>query len=82
MVFIDIAWRSYFQFTTNNGYAFEVIAHWISSYFRRDPFLHLPKTVPEAVSLADRNAAWLRRRYPGMWGWVNESYSADVAFWK
>ncbi|KAJ3529431.1 hypothetical protein NM688_g7855 [Phlebia brevispora] len=68
-------------FTTNNGYTFEVIAHWISSYFRNDPFLHLPSSPEEATQLADQHTAWLRRRYPGMLGWINESIAGDLAFW-
>ncbi|PSS11005.1 hypothetical protein PHLCEN_2v3301 [Hermanssonia centrifuga] len=68
-------------FSTNNGYTFEVIAHWISSYFRRDPFLRLPPSAEAAVDLAEEHNTWLRRRYPGMFGWVNESYSGDFAFW-
>ena len=70
------------QFTTNNGYTFEVVAHWISSYFRNDTFLHIPPTPAETVALADRHTAWLRRRYPGMLGWINESACGDLAFWK
>lgn len=68
-------------FTTNNGYAFEVVAHWISSYFRGDPFLHVPPTPTDAVAAADMHTAWLRCRYPGMLGWVNESLCGDLAFW-
>ncbi len=59
-----------------------MIAHWISSYFRRDPFLRLPPSAEAAVDLAEEHNTWLRRRYPGMFGWVNESYSGDFAFWK
>ncbi|KIP06555.1 hypothetical protein PHLGIDRAFT_452381 [Phlebiopsis gigantea 11061_1 CR5-6] len=66
-------------FTTNNGYVFEVGAHWIASYFRGDPFLRLPKTIEAAIEDAERNNSWLRQRYPGMRGWASESYSADMA---
>ncbi|CAL1698410.1 unnamed protein product [Somion occarium] len=68
-------------FTTNNGYAFEVIAHWISSYFLKDPFLHLPLTPQAAIQEAERNNAWLGKRYPNMLNEINESYSSDLAFW-
>ncbi|KAI6131220.1 FAD/NAD(P)-binding domain-containing protein [Pisolithus croceorrhizus] len=67
-------------FTVNNGYAFEVMAHWISSYFLGDK-MRLPSSPEEATKLAGRNAAWMRRRFPEMLLWVNESYSSDLAFW-
>ncbi|KAF9078184.1 hypothetical protein BDP27DRAFT_1413103 [Rhodocollybia butyracea] len=68
-------------FTTNNGYAFEVMAHWISSYFLGDKNLKLPSSPEEALAHADRNSAWLRKRYPGTLLWANESYSSNLAFW-
>ncbi|KAI0791071.1 FAD/NAD-P-binding domain-containing protein [Abortiporus biennis] len=68
-------------FTTNPGYAFEVCAHWISSYFLQDPFLKLPSSVEEAIEQSERNNTWLRKRYPLMVGTINESHSADLAFW-
>ncbi|KAJ3848175.1 FAD/NAD-P-binding domain-containing protein [Lentinula lateritia] len=68
-------------FTTNNGYAFEVTAHWISSYFLNDSNLKLPSSPEEALAHADRNSAWLRKRYPDMLLWANESYSSNLAFW-
>ncbi|KAG6810296.1 hypothetical protein H0H92_012520 [Tricholoma furcatifolium] len=67
-------------FTTNNGYSFEVCAHWISSYFLKDR-MRLPSTAEEALAQAERNSAWMRKRFPDMLLWVNESYSSDVAFW-
>ncbi|KAG6381877.1 FAD/NAD(P)-binding domain-containing protein [Boletus reticuloceps] len=48
-------------FTTNNGYGFEVMAHWISSGDRA-------------------KAAWMRKRFPGMLMWVNESYGGGLTF--
>lgn len=68
------------QFTTNNGYSFEVMAHWISSYFLGDK-MRLPSTVEEALAETERNGAWMRKRYPEMLTWVNESYSSSLAFW-
>ncbi|KAK7676325.1 hypothetical protein QCA50_020708 [Cerrena zonata] len=70
-------------FTTNNGYTYTVAAHWISSYFLADPFLRLPSTPEKAMRSAERNGAWLCKRYPGILGvgGINESYCADVAFW-
>ncbi|KAJ4474823.1 FAD/NAD-P-binding domain-containing protein [Lentinula aciculospora] len=68
-------------FTTNNGYAFEVTAHWISSYFLSDRNFKLPSSPEEALAHADRNSAWLRKRYPDMLLWANESYSSNLAFW-
>ena len=70
------------QFTTNNGYTFEVVAHWISSYLRGDPFLHIPPTPRAAIEEADKHTAWLRKRYPGMLAWVNDSLCGDLSFWK
>ncbi|KAG6840188.1 hypothetical protein C0991_008352 [Blastosporella zonata] len=67
-------------FTTNNGYSFEVSAHWISSYFLRDR-MRLPSSAEEALVSAERNSAWLRKRFPDMLLWVNESYSSNLAFW-
>ncbi|KAK7462869.1 hypothetical protein VKT23_007448 [Stygiomarasmius scandens] len=68
-------------FTTNNGYAYEVTAHWISSYFLSDENLKLPSSPEEALAHADRNSAWLRKRYPDMLLWANESYSSNLCFW-
>ncbi|EMD34940.1 hypothetical protein CERSUDRAFT_116460 [Gelatoporia subvermispora B] len=68
-------------FTTNNGYTFEVSAHWIASYFLGDTFLRLPSSTEEAIKNAERKSAWLRQRYPDMIAWVNQSYSSDIAFW-
>ncbi|KAF8061622.1 FAD/NAD-P-binding domain-containing protein [Lyophyllum atratum] len=67
-------------FTTNNGYSFEVSAHWISSYFLRDQ-MRLPSSTEEALAHAERNSAWMRKRFPDMLLWVNESYSSGLAFW-
>jgi hypothetical protein len=68
------------QFTTNNGYVFEVSAHWISSYFLKDK-MRLPSSAEEALASAEHNSAWMRKRYPDMLLWVNESYSSSLAFW-
>ncbi|KAF9228314.1 FAD/NAD(P)-binding domain-containing protein [Gyrodon lividus] len=67
-------------FTTNNGYGFEVTSHWISSYFLGDK-MRLPTTVEAALAETDRNAAWMRKRFPDMLLWINESYSSGLAFW-
>lgn len=59
------------------------MAHWIASYFRKDPFMtRLPKTAAEAIHEAEVHNAWLRKRFPGMFGWLTESYSADMPFFK
>ena len=42
-------------------------------------FLRLPATVDTAIRDAEKNNSWLRQRFPGMHGWANESYSADMA---
>ncbi|KAL4071251.1 hypothetical protein V8B97DRAFT_1871036 [Scleroderma yunnanense] len=67
-------------FTTNNGYGFEVMAHWISSYFLGDK-MRLPTSPEEALMHAERDSAWMRKRFPEMLLWVNESYSSNLAFW-
>ncbi|KAF9466370.1 hypothetical protein BDZ94DRAFT_1281005 [Collybia nuda] len=54
-------------FTTNNGYTFEVVAHWISSYFLKDA-MRLP-------------SSHRKKRFPDMLLWTNESYSSNLAFW-
>lgn len=68
--------------TTNNGYVFEVCAHWIASYFRQDPFLRLPKSKEDGRACVERNAAWMRKRYPDAGTFVNESNATDLAFWR
>jgi hypothetical protein len=68
------------QYTFNFGYTNEVVAHWISSYFRQDP-MRLPTSVEEAMLEAERESAWMRRRYPDMLSWVNASYSGSLNFW-
>ena len=70
------------QMSANNGYTFEVAAHWIASYFRKDRFLDLPGSVGEAVLRTERHNAWLRQRYPGAHGALAESYSGDITFFK
>ncbi|KAK0211195.1 FAD/NAD-P-binding domain-containing protein [Desarmillaria ectypa] len=67
------------SFTTNNGYAFEVMSHWISSYFLNDA-MRLPSSPEEALRHADRNAKWMRKRFPDQLLWLNESYSSAVYF--
>ncbi|KAJ7577073.1 FAD/NAD-P-binding domain-containing protein [Mycena floridula] len=64
-------------FSTNNGYTHEVCAHYISSYFLRDP-LRLPESVEEAFKDTARNARWMATRFPT--ARVNESYSGAICF--
>ncbi|KAF5366762.1 hypothetical protein D9758_006503 [Tetrapyrgos nigripes] len=68
-------------FSTNNGYVFETTAHWISSYFLEDSFLQLPQSAKEAIQHTERASAWLRKRYPDMLHWTNESHSSGIEFW-
>jgi hypothetical protein len=75
------AQRDVLQFTTNNGYTYEVTSHWISAYFLGDR-MTLPSTPDEAYEHTARSAAWLRRRFPNMLMWANESYSSGGAFWR
>jgi len=67
-------------FTTNHAYISEVSAHWIASYFRSDE-LRLPRSVDEAYDLGDRDAAWVRRRYPNALSWTGDSNATAVNFW-
>lgn len=64
------------QFTTNNGYTFEVIAHWISAYFKRE----LCKLPPpeQALAEAERNARFMRKRFPDQLLWLNESSGSSI----
>ncbi|KAJ7442596.1 FAD/NAD-P-binding domain-containing protein [Mycena latifolia] len=67
-------------FTTNVGYTWEVVAHWVSSYFLGDN-MDIPKTPEEAYQHTERDAAWIRKRFPDALQRVNESYSNAIAFW-
>ncbi|TFK37874.1 FAD/NAD-P-binding domain-containing protein [Crucibulum laeve] len=67
-------------FSANNGYTYEVVAHWISSYFLKDN-MRISSSPQEAVEHAERNSAWMKKRYPGILTWANESYSAALPFW-
>ncbi|KAL7282731.1 LOW QUALITY PROTEIN: hypothetical protein ACG7TL_004205 [Trametes sanguinea] len=65
--------------SVNNGYSGEVTAHWISSYFLRDP-MRLPGSIEEALVATEREAAWLKRRYPQIPTALNGSYTAILPF--
>ncbi|KAL0575359.1 hypothetical protein V5O48_006610 [Marasmius crinis-equi] len=67
-------------FNTHNGYVYEVTSHWISSYFLGDK-MDLPPSPEVARREASREARFLRKRYPSILLWVNESYSAGLKFW-
>ncbi|KAH8989242.1 FAD/NAD-P-binding domain-containing protein [Lactarius akahatsu] len=66
--------------STHHAYISELSAHWIAAYFRRDE-LRLPRSVDEALDLADRDAAWVRRRYPYTQNWTSESNATGICFW-
>ncbi|KAJ7158255.1 FAD/NAD-P-binding domain-containing protein [Mycena crocata] len=66
-------------FAVNSGYTWEVVAHWISSYFLGDE-MDIPKTPEAAYEHTERNAAWIRKRYPDALLRVNESYSGSIVF--
>ncbi|KAF9476196.1 FAD/NAD(P)-binding domain-containing protein [Pholiota conissans] len=68
------------MFSSNVGYMTEVCAHWTSSYFQGDP-MRLPSSPEEAIKEGELSAAWMRRRYPNMLSWINESYSTTLDFW-
>ncbi|KAI9057639.1 FAD/NAD-P-binding domain-containing protein [Trametes sanguinea] len=65
--------------SVNNGYSGEVTAHWISSYFLGDP-MRLPGSIEEALAATEREAAWLKRRYPQTPTALNPSYTAILPF--
>ncbi|KAF9559738.1 FAD/NAD(P)-binding domain-containing protein [Agrocybe pediades] len=67
-------------FSSNITYSSEVAAHWISSYFQGDR-MRLPRTPEDAIHEAEVRSAWMRRRYPNMLSWANESYSGTLDFW-
>lgn len=54
--------------TLGGFYLQEVVAHWVTSYLRADTFLSLTKET--AISEAEREAAWLRQRYPTRECWA------------
>jgi len=41
--------------------------------------MRLPSTVEQALAETERKAAWMRKRYPEMLLWENESYSSGIA---
>ncbi|EJF62217.1 hypothetical protein DICSQDRAFT_169248 [Dichomitus squalens LYAD-421 SS1] len=65
----------------NFGYTTEVTSHWISSYILGDHFLRLPKIPEEAFASTERDAAWLRARYPQIPTALNNSHTSYLAFW-
>ncbi|KAJ6620258.1 FAD/NAD-P-binding domain-containing protein [Mycena sp. CBHHK59/15] len=65
---------------TNDGYSFEVTAHWISSYFLGDR-MKLPKTPEEALKHTERDAMWLRKRHPDLNLSLNEACTSYSVFW-
>ncbi|KAI0051981.1 FAD/NAD-P-binding domain-containing protein [Auriscalpium vulgare] len=66
--------------TAHNAMSCEVSAHWISAYFLRDALL-LPSTMEQALEHGERQAQWMRQRYPGLLNSLNESYSTMAAVW-
>ncbi|KAJ7257344.1 hypothetical protein C8J57DRAFT_1185805 [Mycena rebaudengoi] len=57
----DFAFNGFIR-SVQNCYISECASHWIASYFRADPFLAY--TGADATVHAEREAAWLRFRYP------------------
>lgn len=66
-------------FSASNGYMFEVTAHWISSYFLGDK-MKVPNTVEEASMHAEREAMWLRKRFPEVNLTLNEACTSFAVF--
>ena len=71
----------YLQFGANSGYMYEASAHWISSYFLKDP-MRLPSSAEEALTAGAYYAAWLRKRFPDVSTYVNESYCSALCLWE
>ncbi|KAL1940036.1 hypothetical protein VTO73DRAFT_9371 [Trametes versicolor] len=65
--------------STNNGYTSEIAAHWISSYFLEDE-MRLPGSVEAALAASEREAAWLKQRYPQVPTALNPSYAGFLTF--
>ncbi|KAJ7067183.1 FAD/NAD-P-binding domain-containing protein [Mycena amicta] len=65
--------------SVNDGYTFETVAHWISSYFLNDK-LTLPPTPEAALAHAERDARWFKKRWPGWNVTQNQAQNAYVAF--
>ncbi|KAK7042606.1 FAD/NAD-P-binding domain-containing protein [Favolaschia claudopus] len=65
---------------TNDGYLFETISHWISSYFLGDR-MKLPKTVEAVLQHTKRDALWLRKRHPDLDLSLNEACTSFSVFW-
>ncbi|KAH9853083.1 FAD/NAD-P-binding domain-containing protein [Lenzites betulinus] len=65
---------------TNTGYVIEVSSHWISSYFLGDK-MRIPQTPEAALAAAERDAAWLKRRYPEIPAALHPNHTGYVAFW-
>ena len=58
----------------------EVGSHWISSYFLGDA-MRLPATPKAALDETERQAAWLRHRYPQVAPVANGSHTSNIGFW-
>lgn len=43
--------------------------------------MRLPSSPEEAYGHTERVAAWMRKRFPDMLLWTNESYSSGLNFW-
>ncbi|TBU39196.1 FAD/NAD(P)-binding domain-containing protein [Dichomitus squalens] len=67
-------------FSTHFGYMLEVGSHWISSYFLEDD-MRLPATSEVALEETERQAAWLRHRYPQVAPTANSSHTSNIGFW-
>ncbi|KAJ7928774.1 FAD/NAD-P-binding domain-containing protein [Mycena leptocephala] len=65
--------------TSNDGYSFEVMAHWISSYFLGDK-MKLPSTAEEALTRTERDSMWLRKRFPDTDLSRNEAHASYAVF--
>ncbi|KAJ6532049.1 FAD/NAD-P-binding domain-containing protein [Mycena capillaripes] len=66
-------------FTTNDGYSFEVMAHWISSYFLGDK-MNLPSTPEDALNRTEKDSMWLRKRFPDTNLSLNEAHTGHAVF--
>ncbi|KAI0711022.1 FAD/NAD(P)-binding domain-containing protein [Cerioporus squamosus] len=66
--------------SSNFGYTLEVTSHWISSYFLGDD-MRLPASPEDALAATERDAAWLRQRYPCVPTALSASHTSYVGFW-
>jgi len=67
------------QFSANNGYTFEVGAHWISAYFLGED-MRIPRSPAEARAATVEHLAWVRKRYSDCDILSNPAHASYIAY--